>query len=471
MAWNTNLRRRLPLFCLLFEVAMVVLFALYVRFNPDSDPDWKYEKRKANITSDIENEFYYSYPSFQDVHVMVFLGFGFLMTFLHRYGYSAVGFNFLLAAMGIQWALLMQGWFQHTRDNYILLGIKNLIDADLSVASVCVAFGAVLGKVSPLQMLLMTFFQVTLFSTNQYILLHQLEAKDAGGSMTIHMFGAYFGLVVTWILYRPNLDQCKERQRPVYHSNLFAMIGTLFLWIYWPSFNSAMSFRGDAQHRAAINTCCSLAASVLTSVAVSSMVHKKGKLDMVHIQNATLAGGVGVGTAAEMMLFPYGALVLGFICGGASTLGFVYLTPFLESRLQLQDTCGIHNLHGLPGLIGGITGAVAAAVVTPDIYGSQGLEHSSDFHQYQDEWTTREQGRYQAYGLLLTLGMALVGGLIMGFILKLPIWGQAADENCFDDSVYWEMHEESTDSSSPEEGSPQPTAPTAIPGPSATLAP
>lgn len=55
---------------------------------------------------------------------MVFLGFGFLMTFLHRYGYSAVGFNFLLAAMGIQWALLMQGWFQHTRDNYILLGIK-----------------------------------------------------------------------------------------------------------------------------------------------------------------------------------------------------------------------------------------------------------------------------------------------------------------------------------------------------------
>lgn len=56
---------------------------------------------------------------------------------------------------------------------------RSLIDADLSVASVCVAFGAVLGKVSPLQMLLMTFFQVTLFSTNQYILLHQLEVSWA----------------------------------------------------------------------------------------------------------------------------------------------------------------------------------------------------------------------------------------------------------------------------------------------------
>lgn len=57
--------------------------------------------------------------------------------------------------------------------------------------------------------------------------------------------------------------------------------GTLFLWIYWPSFNSASSFHGDSQHRAALNTYLSLAASVLTTVAVSSIIHKKGKLDMV----------------------------------------------------------------------------------------------------------------------------------------------------------------------------------------------
>lgn len=43
--------------------------------------------------------------------------------------------------------------------------------------------------------------------------------------MTIHTFGAYFGLTVTWILYRPSLHQSKERQSAVYHSDLFAMIG------------------------------------------------------------------------------------------------------------------------------------------------------------------------------------------------------------------------------------------------------
>ena len=51
------------------------------------------------------------------------------------------------------------------------------------------------------------------------------KVKDAGGSMTIHTFGDYFGLTVTWILYRPNLSQSKERDGPVYHSDLFAMIG------------------------------------------------------------------------------------------------------------------------------------------------------------------------------------------------------------------------------------------------------
>lgn len=45
--------------------------------------------------------------------------------------------------------------------------------------------------------------------------------------MTIHTFGAYFGLMVTRVLYRPNLDRSKHRNSSVYHSDLFAMIGEL----------------------------------------------------------------------------------------------------------------------------------------------------------------------------------------------------------------------------------------------------
>ncbi|XP_058012074.1 ammonium transporter Rh type C [Ahaetulla prasina] len=439
MARNTDMRWRLPLVCLIWEVAMIILFGIFVRFNPEANvADWEKEKQQRNV-SDIENEFYFRYPSFQDVHVMIFVGFGFLMTFLQRYGFGGVGFNFLLAAFGIQWALLMQGWLHTFEHGKILIGVESLINADFCVGSVCIAFGAILGKVSPVQLLIMTLFQVTLFSVNEYILLDLLHVKDAGGSMTIHTFGAYFGLTVTSILYRPNLEQTKDKQESVYHSDLFAMIGTLFLWMYWPSFNSAVSNHGDAQHRAAINTYCSLAACVLTSVAFSSLLQKKGRLNMVHIQNATLAGGVAVGTSAEMMLTPYGALIVGFICGIVTTIGYVYLTPFLDAKLHIQDTCGVHNLHAMPGLIGGIVGAVTAAAATEGVYGKKGLINMFDFTgEYRDR-TPSIQGGFQAAGIAVSLAMALVGGAIVGGILKLPFFGDPTDENCFEDNVYWEV--------------------------------
>lgn len=59
------------------------------------------------------------------------------------------------------------------------------------------------------------------------------------------------------------------------------LTGTLFLWMFWPSFNSAITDHGDGQHRTAINTYLALASSVLTTVAISSMSQKRGKLDMV----------------------------------------------------------------------------------------------------------------------------------------------------------------------------------------------
>merc|ERR1719510_1446345 len=56
------------------------------------------------------------YPMFQDVHVMIFIGFGFLMTFLKRYGLSAVSLNMLISAFAIQWTILVSGFFHFHYD-------------------------------------------------------------------------------------------------------------------------------------------------------------------------------------------------------------------------------------------------------------------------------------------------------------------------------------------------------------------
>ncbi|NXU49263.1 RHAG protein, partial [Turnix velox] len=359
---------------------------------------------------------------FQDVHVMIFVGFGFLMTFLKKYGFSSVGINMLIAAFGLQWGTLMQG-FWHMKGGKIYVDIKSMINADFSTATALISFGAVLGKTSPVQMLILTVLEITLFSCNEHLVTEIFQATDVGASMTIHAFGAYFGLAATLVLYRSGLKNKHENEESTYHSDMFAMIGTLFLWLFWPSFNSAITPEPH-QVKAIVNTYYSLAACAVVTFALSSLVDQRGKFSMVLIQNATLAGGVAVGTCADLDIHPFIAMCIGSIAGIISVLGFHFLTPLLESKLRIQDTCGVHNLHGLPGILGGIAGIIVTAV----------KNHVRD--------GVNLRPGMQAAALGSTMGIALAGGALTGGILKLPFLGQASDQNCFDDSIYWEVPEE-----------------------------
>uniref|UniRef100_A0A8C4R1I9 Rh family, B glycoprotein (gene/pseudogene) n=1 Tax=Eptatretus burgeri TaxID=7764 RepID=A0A8C4R1I9_EPTBU len=301
----------------------------------------------------------------------------------------------------------------------VCLATRSLINADFCAASVLIAFGAVLGRTSPVQLLIMAFFQVI----------------DAGGSMTIHCFGGFYGLAVSRVLYRPGLKKSHPKASSVYHSDIFAMIGTLFLWMYWPSFNSAISERGVNQTRAIINTYYTLASCTVTTCILSSLVDERGRINMVHLQNSTLAGAVAVGTAAEMMLTPYGSIIVGLILGTLSTLGYKFITPALEKYLHVQDTCGIHNLHAFPGFCGGIIGAITAAAASEATYGSR-LHHT---FPSLDKHPGRSLGGFQMAGAVVSLCMGLIGGTLVGIVLKIPIWGATTDEDCYEDKAYWEV--------------------------------
>ncbi len=47
------------------------------------------------------------------------------------------------------------------------------------------------------------------------------------------------------------------------------------------------------------------------------------------ILNASIAGGVAVGSAADIIVLPFGSMLTGFITGMVSALGFAYLSKFL----------------------------------------------------------------------------------------------------------------------------------------------
>ena len=66
---------------------------------------------------------------FQDVHVMIFIGFGFLMTFLKKYGLSAVSLNMLTAVVCLQWATLVNGFFHLHHEDKIPVDCNKATEA------------------------------------------------------------------------------------------------------------------------------------------------------------------------------------------------------------------------------------------------------------------------------------------------------------------------------------------------------
>ncbi|PIO72132.1 hypothetical protein TELCIR_05940 [Teladorsagia circumcincta] len=110
---------------------------------------------------------------------------------------------------------------------------------------------------------------------------------------------------------------------------------------------------------------------------------------MIHIQSSTLSGGVAIGSAANAVLYPSHAVAVGICASFVSVIGHAWLSPKLEKRFKLFDTCGVHNLHGIPGILAGAL--------------------------------------YQLAGMGTALASAIVGGLITGLILQIRILNQVDD--------------------------------------------
>lgn len=206
----------------------------------------------------------------------------------------------------------------------------------------------------------MATLEIFFYCINEAILIEIFKVFDIGGSMVIHTFGAFFGLSVA-LFYQPEAAIADKHGIGVgnYLSDLVSMVGTLFLFCYWPSFNAALG-SGAAMQRAIINTYLSISGSVIGAIIVAKLTHG-GKLEMEIILNASLAGGVAVGSAADIICMPFGAMLAGFVTGIISSFGFAYLSKFLQAKIKLHDTCGVLNLHGMPGLIGGIVSAIVAS--------------------------------------------------------------------------------------------------------------
>lgn len=412
----------------LFEVLIIIFLGVFFDFGKLLQP-----KHALSQGDESTKELSSSYPLFQDVHVMAFVGFGFLYTYLKAHSWSSFALNFFLGAFTIEFSLLTLAFWECVFVGHwevIELNLSWMINADFAAATVMVSFGAVAGKLSVPQYLMLTICETIICSLNYRLDELTLHAIDAGGSMYIHSFGAFFGASAAWVLHYHEGEQCKDKNNSSsYTSNTFAFIGTIFLWMFWPSFNTAL-IGGSSRYRGIFNTYLSMIGSCVGTFIMSSFA-RRGKFEIEDILNASVSGGVIIGGSCNVIIYPWASLLIGFFGGTISTICFEYVTPIFRNKMNLFDTAGILNLHGFPGVFGGIFTAIFASSVNYEDWGSG---HLLDFSK-MDKRSPSEQAGFQIAALFITLGTSIVGGGLTGLLLKLPCFLPV--DNYFHDKVYF----------------------------------
>ena len=323
------------------------------------------------------------------IHIMAMLlvGFGFLMVFVKKYGRSALTATYLLVSVSIPLYFLKESFYGVGSSEGI---IDKLILAEFAAASLLICAGAVLGRLKMGQYLLLGTLFVPFYALNEWIVLNgglgliSGKVVDTGGSIVIHAFGAVFGLgVAASMTTRSEYDtpiECDDT------SDRYSLLGSMVLWVFWPSFCAALVAPADVP-RTAVNVILALCGSTIATYFAS--VKLRGKISAADIANATLAGGVAIGSTCDLAV-PGAAFAIGLMAGIVSTFGFAIIQARLAEFTKKVDTCGVLYLHGLPGLLGGIVALFVAG----------GINIGA-----------------QLTGILVTVVLAAGGGLISGKVI------------------------------------------------------
>ena len=160
-----------------------------------------------------------------------------------------------------------------------------------------------------------------------------------------------------------------------------------------------------------MNTAMAISASCITACAVSRICLQH--LDMEVGLNGAPAGGVSIGSSPDLVVAAGSAMAIGALAGIVPALGFLYLGPLLEEKIRLHGTCGVHNLHGMPGVIGDIIGAFSAGIADSS-FDQVTLE--ATFPKMKEGRSSMEQAMVQLAALGITLSFSISGGIFSGFV-------------------------------------------------------
>ena len=429
-----------PLYWIFFLILGILqaLFIIFLANYYDWDELNETSKNDAQTNGKAKEKIEKYYKTFQDINVMIFLGFGFLRTMLKHHSWSSLALTLLGGVLSFEFGLFaMICWSSIFRQDWYngVFNFRYMLDSNYCAAATVIAMGAIFGKLFFAQYIVMILTSTT-FSTLNYTLIRQkLHCIDTGGTITVHLFGAIFGAVFSFICFNTKSEKDRiQKSRHLgknYYSVLFALFGTLILISYWPSFNTGL-IEGNQKYRGIINTYFSVGGSIIGTFFVTSVLnHRKFKVE--DIINSSFAGGIVIAGCCSIIRSFWLSIIFGIIAGGTSSSLFFLLNDKLI-KVGYHDTAGILYFHGLPGFLGGIISTIFVGCLSlwerPSNVDNNFLYMSliDDFlpetkagnssYLYRNDIEMGGRAWIQFGCVFLTIAIAAASGLFSGFLIK-----------------------------------------------------
>jgi ammonium transporter Rh len=400
---------------------MIVLIGVLFDFDMDQNKN-------------IDNNHFYLF--FKDIHLFIFIGFGMLYSALRDHQWSSIFLVLFLGIVAIEFSFFSYYLWANTfseKFSKININFNVLICIEYCAASAIVSLGGLMGKLSLIQYFVVVIFETFMSCFNFFLCYDKLDLFDNGGSITIHLFGAIFGLGVSIVLFCNDTDFMKIDNNPHitsnYRSNMFAFIGSIFLWLFFPSFNVAIVkikqyenyyvspelgfITENLRYRGIINTYLSMMGSVFTSFIISPLFYR-GKMKIEHILHASYVGGIVIGGCCTICSNAWASIVIGII-GSTISILFLWRIKKLLHSIRFEDTIGVLQIFAIPGLLGGIITAIYLRNFTSNTAWNDG-GMAAIFGSGNAKPEARAGTEITC--IFVSLGIAAFSGVITGFLAK-----------------------------------------------------
>ena len=415
----------------IIQIIFIIVFWFYYNWDENLNAPWL---KDNDINSKARKEIKNKYRSFQDMTIIILLGFGFLRSSLKHHLWSSITLTFIGAVLSFEFGLLFLITWSSLLQREWIVGLYNfnaLFDGLYIAASYVISSGAFIGKLSFSQYFVVMLVESFFASLNYLLVRQSLNVIDIGGTLNVHLFGAVFGSIFSMISFC-NKNEMERINTSIHlgsdhNSNLFALFGSLMIIPLWPSFNTAL-VDVNLKYRGIINTYFSVGGSIIAFFLMSSLLNNR-KFKIEDVIHSSFPGAIVVGGCCHLIKQFYLCIFFGIFAAIASSiLSFLFYEKVRINNRGYHDTFQILFYHGIPAIIGGIITSIFLGnlqTLKKNIHNFDykmfiGTLFSDDINNITLENKTNIEGKAAVLfgAIFLTIVIAGLSGLCVGLCVK-----------------------------------------------------